>query len=80
MADQWKDAGIRVKINILPGAQFWDVWDKVPFGYTIWYHRPLGVMQNEHAAESAIRFGLGVHRVLEPVGVLPQQAKKLNPK
>ncbi len=44
MADQWKDAGIRVKINVMPGAQFWDVWDKVPFGYTIWYHRPLGVM------------------------------------
>lgn len=44
MVDQWKDAGIRVKINIVPGAQFWDVWDKVPFGYTIWYHRPLGVM------------------------------------
>lgn len=44
MVEQWKDAGIRVKINIMPGAQFWDVWDKVPFGYTIWYHRPLGVM------------------------------------
>ena len=44
MVDQWKDAGIRVKINVMPGAQFWDVWDKVPFGYTIWYHRPLGVM------------------------------------
>lgn len=44
MVEQWKEAGIRVKINILPGAQFWDVWDKVPFGYTIWYHRPLGVM------------------------------------
>lgn len=44
MVEQWKEAGIRVKINIMPGAQFWDVWDKVPFGYTIWYHRPLGVM------------------------------------
>lgn len=44
MVDQWKDAGIRVKINLMPGAQYWDVWDKVPFGFTIWYHRPLGVM------------------------------------
>ncbi|NIV73706.1 MAG: ABC transporter substrate-binding protein, partial [Gammaproteobacteria bacterium] len=44
MVQQWQDAGIRVKINVMPGAQFWDVWDKVPFGYTIWYHRPLGVM------------------------------------
>lgn len=44
MVEQWKEAGIRVNINVMPGAQFWDVWDKVPFGYTIWYHRPLGVM------------------------------------
>jgi len=44
MVEQWQEAGIRVSINIMPGAQFWDVWDKVPFGYTIWYHRPLGVM------------------------------------
>lgn len=44
MVQQWREAGIRVAINIMPGAQFWDVWDKVPFGYTIWYHRPLGVM------------------------------------
>jgi len=44
MVEQWKEAGIRVKINKMPGAQFWDIWDKVPFGFTIWYHRPLGVM------------------------------------
>jgi peptide/nickel transport system substrate-binding protein len=44
MVEQWKDAGIRVAINVMPGAQFWEVWDKVPFGFTNWYHRPLGVM------------------------------------
>ena len=44
MVEQWKDAGIQVNMDVMPGAQFWDVWDKVPFGYTIWYHRPLGVM------------------------------------
>lgn len=44
MVEQWEDAGIRVKLSILPGAQYWDVWTKVPLGYTIWYHRPLGVM------------------------------------
>ena len=44
MVEQWKDAGIRVKINVLPSAAFWDVWDKVPFGFTEWTHRPLGVM------------------------------------
>ncbi|MDH3689598.1 MAG: ABC transporter substrate-binding protein [Gammaproteobacteria bacterium] len=44
MVQQWKDAGIRVSINVMPGAAFWDVWDKVPFGFTEWTHRPLGVM------------------------------------
>ncbi len=44
MEEQWKEAGIRVKLNIMPGAAFWDVWDKVPFGFTLWYHRPLGIM------------------------------------
>jgi len=44
MVQHWKDAGIRVKIKSMPGAEYWDVWDKVPFGYTLWYHRPLGIM------------------------------------
>jgi peptide/nickel transport system substrate-binding protein len=44
LVEQWKDAGIRVKINVVPSTQFWEVWTKVPFGFTTWTHRPLGVM------------------------------------
>ncbi|MGF1608212.1 MAG: ABC transporter substrate-binding protein [Kiloniellales bacterium] len=44
MVEQWREAGIRAKINVMPGAQYWEVWDKVPFGMTNWTHRPLGVM------------------------------------
>ena len=44
MVEQWKEAGIRAKINVLPSAKFWEVWDKVPFGFTEWTHRPLGFM------------------------------------
>ena len=44
MVEQWKEANIRVDINLLPSADFWDVWDKVPFGFTSWTHRPLGFM------------------------------------
>jgi peptide/nickel transport system substrate-binding protein len=44
MVEMWKAAGINVKINLMPSASFWAVWDKVPFGYTGWTHRPLGVM------------------------------------
>jgi peptide/nickel transport system substrate-binding protein len=44
MVEMWKAAGIDVKINVMPSASFWDVWQKVPFGYTAWTHRPLGIM------------------------------------
>jgi peptide/nickel transport system substrate-binding protein len=44
MVEQWKEAGIRVKMNVMPSTQYWDVWTKVPFGMTTWAHRPLGVM------------------------------------
>ena len=44
MVEQWKEAGIRVKINVMPSPQYWNVWTKVPFGFTTWAHRPLGTM------------------------------------
>ncbi|SMF04840.1 peptide/nickel transport system substrate-binding protein [Tistlia consotensis] len=40
--DQLAPAGIR--LNIKPNPNYWDVWQKVPFGATTWTHRPLGVM------------------------------------
>ncbi len=44
MVEMWKPAGIDVTINVLPGASFWEIWDKTAFGMTGWTHRPLGVM------------------------------------
>ncbi len=44
MVEQWKEAGIRVKISVMPSTQYWNVWTKVPFGFTTWAHRPLGTM------------------------------------
>jgi len=44
MVQMWKKIGVTVKINLLPAAQYWDVWTKVPFGFTTWTHRPLGTM------------------------------------
>jgi len=44
MAEMWKAAGINVKINVMPSTSFWEQWTEVPFGYTSWTHRPLGVM------------------------------------
>jgi len=43
-AEMAAQAGIRIKLNILPSAQYWDVWTKTPFGFTSWAHRPLDTM------------------------------------
>jgi peptide/nickel transport system substrate-binding protein len=54
MVEQWKEAGIRVKINVMPSTQYWEVWTKVPFGFTTWAHRPLGVMSLGLAYRSGV--------------------------
>jgi peptide/nickel transport system substrate-binding protein len=38
------EAGIRIRLNVLPPAEYWSIWNKTPFGLTYWSHRPLGVM------------------------------------
>jgi peptide/nickel transport system substrate-binding protein len=44
MAEQWADVGIHCKINSVPTSVFWKNWTAVPFGFTSWAHRPLGIM------------------------------------
>lgn len=46
------EAGIRLKLNVLPASQYWPIWDKVPFGVTYWAHRPLGTMTLDLAYRS----------------------------
>ncbi|HEY0213213.1 MAG TPA: ABC transporter substrate-binding protein [Paenirhodobacter sp.] len=46
------EAGIRIKLNVLPATQYWPIWDKVPFGLTYWAHRPLGTMTLDLAYRS----------------------------
>jgi peptide/nickel transport system substrate-binding protein len=41
---QAEAAGITININKMPASQYWEVWDKAPWGYTAWTHRPLGTM------------------------------------
>lgn len=43
IAGQLRDAGIKVKRTVLPGATFWDGWTTYPFSTTSWGARPLGV-------------------------------------
>ena len=42
VAAQLRDAGIKVKREVLPGSTFWNDWVKYPFSSTNWNHRPLG--------------------------------------
>ncbi|MEX0697159.1 MAG: ABC transporter substrate-binding protein [Dongiaceae bacterium] len=46
MVQMWKEIGANIKINVLPSAQYWDIWNAPtnPFAFTAWTHRPLGVM------------------------------------
>jgi hypothetical protein len=46
MAEQWKDIGVTINVNVLPAAQYWEIWNANtnPFAFTSWTHRPLGVM------------------------------------
>ena len=43
VADQLRQAGIKVKRTILPGSTFWNDWAKYPYSSTNWNHRPLAV-------------------------------------
>jgi peptide/nickel transport system substrate-binding protein len=54
MREMWKAGGIDVTINVMPGAQYWEVWTKTPFGLTSWTHRPLGVMVLNLAYRSGV--------------------------
>lgn len=54
LKEQCEAAGITININVMPAAQFWEVWDKVPFGITSWTHRPLGVMALALAYKSGV--------------------------
>ena len=46
------EAGITINLKVVPSAQYWTIWDKVPFGLTYWAHRPLAVMTQDLAYRS----------------------------
>lgn len=54
VAAQLRDAGIKVKRSVLPGATFWNDWTKYPFSATEWNMRPLGVQVLALAYKSGV--------------------------
>jgi peptide/nickel transport system substrate-binding protein len=47
-------AGITLNLNLMHGPMYWEVWDKTPFGFTSWTHRPLGIMTLELGYRSGV--------------------------
>jgi len=54
VAAQMRDAGLKVKRTVIPGATFWTNWDKYPHSATEWYGRPLGVQVLALAYKSGV--------------------------
>lgn len=52
VAAQLRDAGFKVKRQVVPSAAFWNDWNKFPFSGTNWSHRPLGVQNLNFAYRS----------------------------
>lgn len=52
LQQQCVNAGINLQLNVLPTAQYWEVWDTNPFGLTFWTHRPLAIMLHKLAYRS----------------------------
>jgi len=48
------EAGITINIQVMPAAQYWEIWDKAPFSLTTWAHRPLGTMVLSQAYRSGV--------------------------
>lgn len=54
MKEMLAPAGITLNVNVMPAAQYWEVWTKAPFSITAWTHRPLGVMVLNLAYRSGV--------------------------
>ena len=61
LAEMCKPAGINIQINVMPNTQYWEIWDKTPFGFTAWTHRPLGVMVLNLAYRSGVPWNESHH-------------------
>ena len=56
LQSQCAQAGINLKLNVLPTAQYWEVWDSNPFGLTFWTHRPIAMMLHKLAYHSEAKW------------------------
>lgn len=41
-AQQLREIGVDLDINMMPSSRYWEIWTETPLGATQWVHRPLG--------------------------------------
>ncbi|GBQ26196.1 ABC transporter substrate-binding protein [Gluconacetobacter azotocaptans] len=46
------DAGIRIRLDVLPPNEYLTIWSDIPFGLTFWSQRPLGMITLDLAYRS----------------------------
>ncbi len=56
MRAQWAEAGVKVRIRKAPWSLYWELWNKVPFGFTDWAHEQLGSTSLALAYRSGARW------------------------
>jgi peptide/nickel transport system substrate-binding protein len=54
MKEQLAKIGVTLNLNVIPSSKYWEIWDKTPFGFTAWTHRPLGTMVMSLAYRSGV--------------------------
>ena len=65
LQEQCRQAGINLKLNVLPSSQYWEQWDSGPFSLTFWTHRPLSVMLHKLAYRSDAKWNESAFRNAE---------------
>ena len=82
LAEMCKPAGINMKINVMPGAQYWKIWKVSPFAFTRWNHRPLGTMVLNLAYRSGVPWNESQHnnpafdKLLDEAGGVPDAVER----
>ena len=75
VAEELRNAGIKVKRTIIPGSSFWNNWLQYPYSTTSWNQRPLGVQIYALAYKGGVAWNETAHSNPEFDELLSQSLK-----
>jgi peptide/nickel transport system substrate-binding protein len=75
VAEELRNAGIKVKRTIIPGSSFWNNWLQYPYSTTSWNQRPLGVQIYALAYKGGVAWNETAHNNPEFDDLLAQSLK-----